>query len=153
MLSIVEPGVIVGRSRDRAVAELCLAGEKDFRHVGHADQVRTTIAQKEAFGSGSEPRSFDAGVYLALVEGQLQRPRGARYEAGGRAAGGVCGGNVRDQATAKECRGAKAFRKIEILRREGQVARPDFLPKTPHGGHSNDGPDAQALEGPDVAPI
>jgi hypothetical protein len=153
MLGIVEPAVIVCRYRDRAVTELRFAGEKDFRYVGHADQVRTTIAQIDAFGAGSESRSFDDGVCPALVEGQLQRSRGMRHEASGRAAGGVCGGDMRDQPTAEECRGTQAFRKIEILRREGQVARPDFLSEAPHGRHSKEGPHTQALEGPDVAPI
>ena len=83
MLGIVEPAVIVCRDGDRAVAELRLAGKKGFRYVGHADQVRTTIAQEEAFGAGSESRSFDDGVGLALVKGQLQRTRGARHEADG----------------------------------------------------------------------
>src|SRR6266702_7846157 len=113
MLGIVEPAVIICRYGDRAVAQLCLAGEKDLRNVGHADQVRTTIAQKEAFGTRSESRSFDDGVCSSLVEGQLQRPGGTRYERCGHAARGGCGGNMRDQSTAKECRGTKAFRKIE----------------------------------------
>src|SRR6266581_2570903 len=153
MLGIVEPAVIVGRYTNRAVAELRLAGEKGLRYVGHADQVRTTIAQEEAFSAGSEARSFDDRVCLALVEGQFQRTRGVRYEAGGRAASRVRRGNMRYEPTAKEGRGTKAFRKIEILRREGQVAGPDFLAQAAHGGHSNDGPHAQALECPDVAPI
>src|SRR5579863_6093082 len=40
VLGVIEPAVIIGRNRDRAVAELGLAREERLRHVGHTHEIR-----------------------------------------------------------------------------------------------------------------
>ena len=127
MLGIVEPAVIVGRDGDRAVAELRLARPGSFRNVRHADQVGARVAQKEAFGAGSEPRAFDARIGLVLVEGQLQRRADAGNQSCGRCAGRVRRRNMRDEPAAEEGRRPQALGEIEILRRQSQIAGPDLL--------------------------
>ena len=82
---ILEPAVIVGRQRDRAVADLRLEREEGLRHVGHADQVGPGAAQEQALGTRAEARPLDAGVGLFLVQRARPRraPRRAMQRGGG----------------------------------------------------------------------
>src|SRR6266513_1366046 len=70
---ILEPGVVIGRYRDGAVAQLRLQGEECLRHVGHADDIRTRGAQEQALRAGAEARTLDAGVGLVLVQRHAAR--------------------------------------------------------------------------------
>ncbi len=59
------PAVVIGDHRHRGVAQLGLAGELGFRHVGHADHVAAPLAVQLGFGQAAELRAFHHQVGAA----------------------------------------------------------------------------------------
>src|SRR5207253_603891 len=150
LCGILEPGVVIGRYRDGAVAQLRLQGEECLRHVGHADDIRTRGAQEQALRTGAEARTLDAGVGLVLVQRHAARVRHARDQGGGGAAGGLCARDMRDQPAAEEARGTRSAGEVQVLRRQRELAGVDLCAQASHRRHADHGAHAEALQRPDV---
>jgi len=60
------PDIEIRDRGDRAIAERKLGSEGDLGIHGHADDIRAPLVKHLGFGTGREPRSFDAHVGASL---------------------------------------------------------------------------------------
>src|SRR5256885_2484410 len=143
------PDVVVGRERERRVAELRLAGKLRLGHVRHADHVHAPAPVDPRLRLRRELRPLDTDVGAAPVH-RGARLAGRLLERGRKVrADRLRHADVGQEAVAEEG-GGPPLRRVEELVGDDQVERADRVLHAPDGGDRDDPFRAERLEPPDV---
>lgn len=134
---VFEPAVVVGDDRDRGVGHLRFAGEKDFGHVGHSDDVAVVAPEKETFGARAKAGTLDADIGFAGMKAIRASAGAGRDGLAKRGAGGTRGRNVRDHTAAEKAAFARAAREVDPLRGQNEVAGAQLLAQRADGRNTD----------------
>src|SRR5262245_17911107 len=149
---LLVPDVVVGREGERRVAELGLAGELRFGHVGHPDHRHAPSPVDVRLRARRELRALDADVGAAVVHARAALAGGRLERSRQIAADGIGHADMADDAVAEEGGYAPARVVVELIR-DHDVERMDVLLHAAHRADGDDRAGAERLEAIDVRPV
>jgi len=147
------PAVVVGDHAEGGEGDFSFTGKLGFGGIRHADEVEAELAVGVRLSAGGEGGAVHVDVGALFMNGE-SGGRGAVDEDLAEAfAIGVGGGDVGDDAVAKEGVVLTAAGAVVELVRDEDVARGVVFFEAANGGDANDVADAKRTESPDVGAV